>query len=301
MRSASSIAFATVILTTLALTATLAANDGPPKMPQQAPAQRIVSLAPAFTEILYALGLGDRVVGVTRYCTFPPEAQTKPKIGGFATPELESIVAVRPGLVLMLPADVFAQLEAKLRSMGIGAVQLPMDRVDDILAGIREVARLCGEAENGKRLAHDIANKLQALRHLTEGRRRPKVLFLVGYDPLVVVGGASFINELIDAAGGENVAGGDARAYVTFSYERMLAAAPDVIINAAMGTDASAEQKQQFERTLSRWPSLPAVREKRIHVIDISLATVPGPRITFLAATLASLFHPDLVAEGVLP
>ena len=262
------------------------------------PAQRIVSLAPAFTEMLFALDLGDRVVGVTRYCVYPPEAQAKPKIGGFATPDLESIVALRPDLVLMLPSDVFLQLQAKLQSVGIRAVQLPIDRVTDILNAIREIGRLTGEVERGDALAKEISGELEKLGQSDAEEVRPKVLFLVGYDPLVAVGGNSFINELIGIAGGENVAASDKRPYVTWSYEQVLAAAPDVIINAAMGTDATPEQRAEFDRILARWPTIPAVKNGRVHPIDISLATVPGPRIAQLAETLGRLFHLEPASEG---
>ena len=273
----------------LSTTVLLAGCGGKKEAPlPEGPAQRIVSLAPNFTEIIYALGIEDKLVGVTRFCTYPEEAKQKAIVGGFADPDLERVVALRPDLVLAVTAIVHNNLYARLEQLGIPVLVLGSDSIDQILDNIRDIADAAGESDRGRALIADIRRRLDAVRYAVSGKPKPRVAFIVGREPFYVVGAESFLHELIEIAGGTNIAGGVRERYPAYSFEQIIRDAPDVIIDSTTGS----EMREPGELgDWARYDSIPAVKNGRVHGLDIGVALTPGPRIVDTAQQLARLLH----------
>lgn len=269
-------------------------------IPEEPPpsASRIVSLAPSFTEILYALGLGDRVVGVTEYCSYPPEVIEKPKIGGFNNPDIETIVSLGPDLVLGVHAKVFDTIQKKLESLGLRSIRLTVDSVSDVRNSAQEISRMAGVPERGGRLCDEIDAGLKRVQDSVAERVRPKVVFVIGIEPLVIVGKGPYLDELIEIAGGDNVGRDSDAPYLNYSYEQLVVAAPDVIVICGMGSDGRPGIAAETAKVFSKWTSIPAVKNNRLHTVDFRLAATPGPRAAKLAKALALIFHPDLASEA---
>ena len=169
--------------------------------------QRIVSLAPSVTETLFALGFGNRVVGVTTYCDYPAEARKLPKIGGFMNPSLEAVVAKRPDFVIGVSSATDPVKAREMERLGLKVTLISLASVNDILSSIKSIARLLGSPEAGEKLVDKITLQFDEIKKRVASAPRRTTLLAVGLRPLVVVGGKNFINELIFLAGGENIAG----------------------------------------------------------------------------------------------
>ena len=262
-----------------------------------APPARIVSTAPSLTETLFALGLGSRVVGVTEFCRYPPEAAAKPKIGTFTEPNFERILAQKPDLVLVVRNPV--QLAEKLGRLGLRTVEVPQDTVAEILASIREIGRLAGAEARARELAAQIESELERVRRRAASLPRRKVLFLVGRSPgtlqgMVGAGGGTFIDELIRIAGGENVLASAPIVYPRLTIEQIAAADPDVILD--MGDFAHHEGKpmeseQQLRALWAPYRVLRAVRENRVRQVASEVLIRPGPRVGQAARLYLELIH----------
>jgi len=262
--------------------------------------QRIVSASPAITETLFALGLGDRVAGVTDYCNYPPEATKKPKIGGYLRPSLETILALRPDLVIAerSPANLVAQL-ARLK---ITAVEVEYKTLPDILASIEKIASAAGVAERGVALRNSISVRIDEIRNRVKPYPRTKVMFVVGRTAgtltgLIVVGKGSYLNELMEAGGGMNAFAGATGAYPKVTMEEVLARDPDVILDRAdMGNQsvATAAQKLAVVNLWRTYPMLKAVKQQRIVIMVPDIFFVPGPRIVDAAQAFAKMLHPEV-------
>ncbi|MGC8758614.1 MAG: ABC transporter substrate-binding protein [Bryobacteraceae bacterium] len=262
-----------------------------------APPARIVSTAPSLTETLFALGLGNRVVGVTEFCRYPPEAAAKPKIGTFLEPNLERILALKPDLVLVVRNPV--QLAEKLQRLGLRAVEIPQETVAEIIASIREIGRLTGAEAQARLVASRVEAELDAVRRRAAGLPRKKVLFLIGRSPgtlqgMVGVGGGNFLDELIRLAGGENVLASSPIPYPRVSMEQILAADPDVILD--MGDFAHHEGRpmesvREFLGLWSAYPVLRAVRQGAVRQVDSEVLIRPGPRVGEAARRMLALVH----------
>jgi len=262
-----------------------------------APPARIVSTAPSLTETLFALGLGDRVVGVTEFCRYPPEAAAKPKIGTFIEPNFERILALKPDLVLVVRNPV--QLAEKLQRLGLRAVEIPQETLAEIIASIREIGRLTGAEAQARLVAGRVEAELDLVRRRAAGLPRKKVLFLIGRSPgtlqgMVGVGGGNFLDELIRLAGGQNVLASSPMPYPRVSVEQILAADPDVILD--MGDFAHREGRpmesgREFLGLWSAYPVLRAVRQGAVRQVDSEVLIRPGPRVGEAAMRLLELIH----------
>lgn len=258
---------------------------------------RIVSTAPSITETLYALGLGSRVVGVTMYCTYPADARTKPKIGSFLEPDFERILALRPDLVLVITNP--AQVTEKLRRLGLRAEEVNQNSVQDILTSLARIGALTGTQKRAAALAGSLSGELAALRRSVSGLRRKSALFLVGRSPgtvqgMVGAGPGTFINELMDLAGAENVLASSPIAYPKVSLELVLSANPEVILD--MGDFAHVEGRPmepeaKLVELWSRYGNLRAVQRRGVHQVGSEIFIRPGPRMTEAARQLARMIH----------
>ena len=243
--------------------------------------QRIVSLAPSVTETLFALGFGNRVVGVTTYCDYPAEARKLPKIGGFMNPSLEAVAAKRPDFV------------REMERLGLKVTLISLASVNDILSSIKSIARLLGSPEAGEKLVDKITLQFDEIKKRVASAPRRTTLLAVGLRPLVVVGGKNFINELIFFAGGENIAGNADQPWLNLPDEYVVAKAPQVIIEAGMGSERGDSAKHWGDLK-----SIPAVREHRVYAYQSDKILRPGPRIGEGLEEIARLVHPECFAEA---
>lgn len=251
--------------------------------------KRIVSMAPSNTEILFALGLGDRVVGVTNFCNYPPEAADIEKVGDHWAPDYEKIVALEPDLVLAV-GTAESQIVKDLESYGLKVFVVEAETVDEVADNVELVGRITGAVKEAEALAGDIRSRIDAVRQRvaeTAVGERPSVFWVLD-SMLWTVGPGSFVHDLITVAGGENVAASSGQAYCQFSMESLLAADPDVIIMPIIDP-AAADALAANEG----WESLTAVKEGRVHMIDPDIVSRPGPRIAEAIERVAAILYPE--------
>ncbi len=256
--------------------------------------QRIVSLAPSHTETLYALGLGDRLVAVTDYCNYPPEAAEKPSIGGFSTPNIEEVVAMDPDLILATSiheAEVIAQFEAK----GFTVVATDPTTIDEVIESITLIGKVTGAGEAAASLIAAMQSRVKVVTDKTgtlAEEEKPHVLYIVWHDPLMSAGAGTLQDELIRTAGGINVAG-DLDKYTTISLEVVIAANPQVII-AGSGHGSGGEMTFEYIQTDARLKDTDARQNDRVFSINSDLASRPTPRIVEALEQFVRFIHPGL-------
>jgi iron complex transport system substrate-binding protein len=255
---------------------------------------RIVSLSPATTEIVFALGLGPQVQGVTRYCDHPPEASALPKIGGFIDPSFEATVGLAPTLAVAAGSPALDGFLGRLRRAGIAVVAPPLETLDDTLRGIEAIGAATGRQREAAALAGQIQADLDRLRSRAASGRPVRTLLIYGHRPLVVAGPTTFAGELLALAGAENVASGAKVPYPTWSMEDVARAAPEVIVDASMGGEAS--ENAALGRWAG-WESIPAVRDGRVHVLRDTSLMRPGPRLGEALDLLRRALYPALEAN----
>jgi iron complex transport system substrate-binding protein len=234
--------------------------------------KRIVSLAPNITELLFAMGLGDRVVGVTRYCDWPPEAAKLPKIGGFVDPDMEAILSKRPDLVLGMTSPGNEALPQALGRAHLPHAFLRMDDTAQTIEAIELLGGLLHRPEQGARLAGQLRAGLKA-RPARAGAR--SALFVLGHDPIVVAGVGTFGHELLALAGLTNAASALPSAYPVLDAEGVLSLAPAIILDATM----TPEQGQPTLEFWKKWSALPAVKDGRVYRFSDPSLLRPGPRL----------------------
>jgi iron complex transport system substrate-binding protein len=259
--------------------------------------QRIISLAPSHTETIYALGLSDRLVAVTDYCNYPPEAEEKPSIGGFSTPNIEEVVAMDPDLVLATSiheTEIIPQLEDK----GLTVVALNPTTIEEVIASITLIGKVTGAEEEAASLVTDMERRVKAVTDKTGGLTeadKPHVLYIVWHDPLMAAGSGTLHDELMRTAGGINVAG-DLDEYATISLEAIIAANPQVMI-AGVGMGTGEDLPLQFITNEERLGSTEARINHRIYGINVDLVGRPGPRIVEALEQFAGFIHPEIFGE----
>jgi iron complex transport system substrate-binding protein len=260
---------------------------------------RIVSTAPAATEILFALGLGDKVVGVTQYCNYPVEAQKKPRIGTFLQPNLEIILSLRPDLVVIQKNPI--RLSEKLQGMGLKTIEVDHPAVADIYDSIRRIGAATGVPERAAALDARMRADLETIRRKTANRPARRVMFIVGRNPnsiegLVAVGRNSYLNELMALAGGRNIFANAGAAYPKVGIEEILARDPEVIIDMgdmAQTVGVTEAHKRSVVALWSKYPMISAVRQRHVFAVASDIFVVPGPRIVDAAREFARMLHPE--------
>jgi iron complex transport system substrate-binding protein len=257
-------------------------------------ANRIVSLAPNLTEIVFALGLDERVVAVSNDSDYPPEAANKNKVGKFWQPNTEAIIAARPDLVITEWFEQQKSVAETLNRLGYRVLTLKIESIEELLAAIKEIGAATSTQNRAEQMVEDITGRLNNLRLKLAPTNKVKVLWVVQVEPLRVAGRNTFLNELIQLAGGENAIGPTIQQYPPISTEELLACGAQIIIQSAMGSDNIAEQQQAAEKFWSRWPKLPAVKNNRIHVIDPDTTLRLGPRLCRGLELVARCLHPDI-------
>ena len=263
------------------------------------PPEKIVSLAPSNTEIIYALGLEDRLFGVTEYCDYPEAAKQKPQIGGFNTVDIERVVEIQPDLILASNIhrdEVVPQLER----LGLTVVVLDPWTIDEVLESINLVGRITGKVDEASHLTADMERRIRTVTDKTAAltdSQRPKVLYIVWHDPLMTVSSETRIHELIVKAGGVNIASDLEGGYPTISLEAVIMANPDVII-AGSEHGSGEDVPMQFALTEPRLAEVAARKNGRVYEVDSDLTSRPGPRIADGLERMAELIHPELFQES---
>lgn len=250
-----------------------------------APPSRIVSLTPANTEILFALGLGRRIVGVTAWCTFPPEARRIARIGDMHT-SIEKVLALRPDLIvgsISANRSAVERLSTLPQTRGRLFAADPQS-IDGLVTTISSLGDVTGTAAEARRVTSELRRRVVAARATAlRGAERPRVLAVFQSDPLWVAGSMNFIDELITLAGGVNVGAAAGTGFVGFSPERAIASRPDIVLAGAV--DAASIRKAPA------WRSVPAVRRGAIHPVLADDFARPAPRVADSLDALVALFH----------
>jgi iron complex transport system substrate-binding protein len=261
------------------------------------PAQRVVSLVPNVTEMLFAVGAGSQVVGVSSYDDFPPETKAVPRVGALLDPDTERILSLRPDLVVVYGSQ--SELEGVFSRAGIRVYPYRHGGIDSILSAIRDLARLTGHPADGDRVVQDVRSRLGAVRMRVRGQRRPRTMLVIGRDAgslrgVYVSGGIGFLHELLDIAGGEDAFGDIKREAAQPSNETMIVRAPEVIIELHPGDQPPADTLQKERAVWTMLTSVPAVRNGRVHLLYDGYLLAAGPRIGLAADALARVLHPEV-------
>ena len=255
--------------------------------------QRLVSFGPSIAEILFTLGLGERVVGVSSYSDYPEAAESKPKIGDAFNPSLEKIVELEPDLVLTVKQE---QLNRELDALGIKFMVLDPKDIDGILKDIELVGEITGTGKRAEELVEDMEDSISQVIALVEDVPEVRVFFIVDATDLALpwtAGTGSFIDALITMAGGENIAGGTPGAWVQFSLEQIVSSDPEIIIIQTMTGGVPTVSKEGLEEH-PVWGEMTAVKQGKIRFIDGDLVSRPGPRIVQGLEEMAKIIHPEL-------
>lgn len=224
--------------------------------------QRIVSLAPNMTELLFALGLGDKIVGVTSFCDFPEEAKKKPKVGGMSNPSLEAVVSLKPDLVVMSIDGNPKEFEERLRSLNIRTYVFRTKRIGEFARGVKELGKVLGVGGRAEAFADDIEKALDRHRRSAPGKTK-RVLFIIWPEPLIVAGPGSITDDALNLLGQKNIAASAKSAYPKYSIEEVIRSGPDIIfIGKGEGMD------KVSKGLLGRLKSVPAVKSGRVFLVS---------------------------------
>ncbi len=255
--------------------------------------QRIISLSPSNTEVVFALGLDDRVVGVTEYCNYPPEALEKDQVGGFSTPSIERIVELEPELILA--STIHEEEVIRLEELGLPVLVVESSTLIDLYTSISLVAEVTGIVDDGEALIDSMRKRINAVESIVAGidpEDKVRVYYEVYSDPLMSAGKGAFINEIISLAGGVNIFADINENYPTISAEVVAERQPDIILF----PDYHGTADFVIDGMTARpgWESIPAVRENRVYAISDDTFARPGPRVVEAVEEAAEIFYPEL-------
>ncbi|MCS7228926.1 MAG: cobalamin-binding protein [Candidatus Kryptonium sp.] len=250
------------------------------------PPSRIVSLAPSITETLYFLSLGDKVVGVTRYCNFPPEAQKKTIIGGVIDPNYEIIASLKPDLIIMTVEGNTRESFNKLSELGFKIFVTNPRNFNGIFKTILDFGKIFGIESKAKHLVDSLRAELDKVRKLNIVEKKPKIFVVLSLNPLMTAGKNTFINEIIERAGGLNIAGTLKQNYPILNREEILKVNPDIIIL----TESNVE-RDELLRQFPEWKHINAIRENKVFKVDPDILFRPSPRVILATKIIAQMIN----------
>ena len=257
-------------------------------------AGRIVSLAPNLTEILFALGLGDEIAAVSSDSDYPPEADDKVKVGNFWQPSLEAIISAGPDLVVALWFEQQSSVARRLERMGYHSLTLKIETIPELFDAIDKIGEVTGRGKEARELVGRIQQQFDDIQARLDSAKPCRVLWVVQTEPLRVAGRETFVNELIELAGGVNAIGPTIHKYPPIGTEQLIACEPDVIIQPAMLGGELETRQQAAEVFWSRWKNVPAVKNKRLYVLEADTVSRLGPRLADGVRMVAECLHPEL-------
>ena len=267
--------------------------------PTNATPQRIVSMAPSTTEVLFALGLGDKVVGVTRFCNYPEAARALPKIGGFLDPNFEAILTIQPDLVVLLP--VHGDTKTRIHDLGISTLVVDHRTLDGILDSIRSIGEACGAASEATTLLENLHARINSITQKVKGLPTPRVLLSAGrslgggrLEEVYVAGKGQWYDDIIHMAGGANAFEDEGVMFPALSGEGLLRLNPDVIVEMTPSLQDGDYTEADVIADWAALSSIAAVRNHRVHVLPQDYVTIPGPRFVNILEDLARILHPEI-------
>ena len=269
------------------------------KTSNEATYNRIISMAPSITETLYALELGDRVAGVTRFCQYPAETQEKQNVGGYFDPNYEAIAMLEPDIVLLLPEH--EKVWKYLDEFEFHYEVVHNRTVSEIIDTITTIGSLCDVEERARYIVSDIKKRMNVISMQTRGKPQPRVLLSIGrtmgtgtLKDVYIAGKKTFYDELITAIGGKNAYEGVDIAYPVLSAEGLLHIDPDVIIDLVPDLDKRGLDEKTILREWNSVPGVKAVKYGRVHILSGDYTVIPGPRFIMLLEDLARMLHPEI-------
>jgi len=261
---------------------------------------RIISLAPNVTEILFALGLGNKVIGVSEFCNYPIEAKDRPRFGALMNPNYEAIVAAKPDLVIVF--EEMLKPENKFTAMGISTLAVKHNTIEDIFSSIIAIGQACGATEQAEILVNELKSKISAIKIQCKGEQKLKVLVSVGHDisqnpdkapeNIYIAGKDGFYSDMIEKAGGQNAYAG-AIPFPTVGYESIVSMNPDIIID-IVPAQRNLIDNQIIREQWKKFSLLDAVKNDRIYVFSEDFMAIPGPRFILTLERIASAINPKL-------
>lgn len=249
--------------------------------------QRIISLAPANTEILFALGLGKQVVGVTTYCDYPREAKKKAKIGDFMNPNIEKIASLKPDLVLGTGGVQQALVEA-LDKAGITLYVSDPKDIAGVVSNIEEIGKTCGQTEEAEKIVTSMKADIKEVREKVAKEKKPTVFYEISYDPLYTAGKETFVDDIITISRGINVAAKAGEGYIIYGLESLIKDDPAIYIVAEGSMNDPGQVKKR-----AGYEVLSAVKKNHVYTVDENLVSRPGPRITKGLKEVAKIIQPQ--------
>ena len=262
---------------------------------KQSPPKRIISLVPALTEMLYAVGAGPQVIAVSSYDEYPPEVKALPRVGALLDPDTERILSLKPDLVITYGSQV--DLQAQMKRAQVPTFDYRHAGLAHILVTIKELGVRTGHSAEGSKIVSAIEARLAAVRAAVAGKRRPKTLLVFSREPktlrnMYVSGGRGFLHDMLEIAGGDDVFNDIDKESVQGSTETILARAPDVILELRPEEVPDGQPMKDELASWSRLAAVPAVRNQRVHFISGHAITVPGPRVAESVERMAKALHP---------
>ena len=251
--------------------------------------KRIVSLAPSHTEILFALGLGEKIAGVTDFCNYPKEALSKEKVGSYQNINLEKIISLEPDLVIQY-GQGNEETNNKMREAKIALVSYEPENVSQIEDTIVDIGKITNTEEKAKEIVSSMEKRKDAVVEKVKNAKKISTFYEIWYDPLMAAGPGSFMDELINLAGGKNIAGDAAEGYPQFDLEQLVERNPDVYL-------VSKDSKEKTTDSIRKRPGyedINAVKNDRIYLLDPDIVSRPGPRIIDALELIAKSIHPEL-------
>lgn len=249
--------------------------------------RRVVSLNPATTDLIFALGAGDRLVGRTHWDVYPAAAIAVPDLGSGIRPNVEAVLGARPDLVILYASRDNRAAASELRAAGVNTLSLKIDHIADFTRASKTIARLLGDSVRGIIVADSVERTLKRVRAATQRLQKPTVFWHIWDAPLITIGSGSYMNELIEIAGGKNVYGDMAETSPAVSIEDVLKRDPRFIITGPEGSKKIVRDP--------RWSQAPAVKQNRILVVDTAIVGRPSVRLGEAAESLARLLHPEAI------
>ncbi len=251
--------------------------------------EKIISLAPSHTEILFSLGLDAKIAGVTTYCDYPEEAKTKEIVGDYTAINLEKVIEINPDLVLIYgPGD--EESNNRLKEAGIAILGFMPESIDQVIDTIKKIGEVTGKAEEAKEVIDKMIEKRDSIVEKVKDKDKVKVFYEIWHDPLMAAGPGSFMNELMTVAGGDNIAKDAEGQYPQFDIEQLIERNPEVYLT----SKDSEEKTVESIKARPGYENITAIREGNIYILDPNIVSRPGPRIVEALELVAKAIHPEL-------
>ena len=269
-------------------------NEDSSRLQPPAEPQRIVSMAPNITEILFALGATEKVVAISNSCDYPSNAADNRTIISYWNPNVETIIAAKPDIVISMAFPQHKNVTDVLKRLRFNVLTLNLNKIEDLFTATQQIGDITDYSQNAVKLNERMKNEIERLKAKLSSASNIKVLWVIQEEPLRVAGQNTFVNELLELAGGENSIGATLQQYPPIAAEQLLGCGAEVIIQSAMGNTNIALQQKNAESFWKKYPNIPAVKNNRIYVVDSDIVLRLGPRLPKGAEMLARYLHPEL-------